>query len=92
MATATFAAALAFIGTYLLNVHSSLGRFQARFGAPEWLDRSLVGDYGFDLFELGKSAEYLQFELDSLDQNLAKNLAGELIRIRECFEVKPTPF
>ncbi|GLT86523.1 hypothetical protein SLE2022_378210 [Rubroshorea leprosula] len=60
--------------------------------APEWLDRSLVGDYGFDPFELGKPAEYLQFELDSLDQNLAKNVAGEVIGIRECFEVKPTPF
>nr|KYP53823.1 hypothetical protein KK1_024397 [Cajanus cajan] len=28
--------------------------------APEWLDGSLVGDYGFDPFGLGKPAEYLQ--------------------------------
>lgn len=61
--------------------------------APEWLDGSLVGDYGFDPFGLGKPAEYLQFELDSLDQNLAKNEAGELIGTRfETGEVKSTPF
>lgn len=61
--------------------------------APEWLDGSLVGDYGFDPFGLGKPAEYLQYELDSLDQNLAKNEAGELIGTRfETGEVKSTPF
>lgn len=61
--------------------------------APEWLDGSLVGDYGFDPFGLGKPAEYLQFELDSLDQNLAKNLAGDVIGTRtEVSDVKSTPF
>ena len=61
--------------------------------APEWLDGSLVGDYGFDPFGLGKPAEYLQFELDSLDQNLAKNPAGDVIGTRtEVFDVKATPF
>ena len=61
--------------------------------APEWLDGSLVGDYGFDPFGLGKPAEYLQYELDSLDQNLAKNLAGEIIGTRsEVEDVKSTPF
>lgn len=61
--------------------------------APEWLDGSLVGDYGFDPFGLGKPAEYLQFELDSLDQNLAKNLAGDVIGTRtESANVKSTPF
>lgn len=61
--------------------------------APEWLDGSLVGDYGFDPFGLGKPAEYLQFDLDSLDQNLAKNLAGDVIGTRTEFEdVKSTPF
>ncbi|XP_058109110.1 chlorophyll a-b binding protein CP29.2, chloroplastic-like [Magnolia sinica] len=61
--------------------------------APEWLDGSLVGDYGFDPFGLGKPAEYLQFELDSLDQNLAKNQAGDLIGTRfETSDVKSTPF
>lgn len=61
--------------------------------APEYLDGSLVGDYGFDPFGLGKPAEYLQFELDSLDQNLAKNLAGDIIGTRtEVADVKSTPF
>lgn len=61
--------------------------------APEWLDGSLVGDYGFDPFGLGKPAEYLQFDLDSLDQNLAKNLAGDVIGTRtEAADVKSTPF
>jgi light-harvesting complex II chlorophyll a/b binding protein 4 len=61
--------------------------------APEYLDGSLVGDYGFDPFGLGRPAEYLQFELDSLDQNLAKNLAGDIIGTRTEFaDVKSTPF
>ncbi|GMN59580.1 hypothetical protein TIFTF001_028670 [Ficus carica] len=61
--------------------------------APEWLDGSLVGDYGFDPFGLGKPAEYLQYELDSLDQNLAKNEAGIVIGTRTEFsDVKSTPF
>lgn len=61
--------------------------------APEYLDGSLVGDYGFDPFGLGKPAEYLQFDLDSLDQNLAKNLAGDVIGTRfEGADVKSTPF
>ncbi|XP_056164421.1 chlorophyll a-b binding protein CP29.3, chloroplastic isoform X3 [Syzygium oleosum] len=60
---------------------------------PEWLDGTMVGDRGFDPFGLGKPAEYLQFELDSLDQNLAKNLAGDVIGVRvDPSEVKPTPF
>ncbi|GKV06013.1 hypothetical protein SLEP1_g17951 [Rubroshorea leprosula] len=119
MAAATSAAASAFIGARLPNVHSSSGRFQARFGlgakrakpkkvsrpssdrplwfpgaeAPYWLDGSLVGDYGFDPFGLGKPAEYLQFELDSLDQNLAKNVAGDIIGTRtESSDVRATPF
>uniref|UniRef100_A0A5B7C135 Chlorophyll a-b binding protein, chloroplastic n=1 Tax=Davidia involucrata TaxID=16924 RepID=A0A5B7C135_DAVIN len=61
--------------------------------APEWLDGSLVGDYGFDPFGLGKPAEYLQYELDSLDQNLAKNVAGDIIGTRfESSDVNSTPF
>ncbi|KAK9153518.1 hypothetical protein Sjap_000998 [Stephania japonica] len=61
--------------------------------APDYLDGSLVGDYGFDPFGLGKPAEYLQYELDSLDQNLAKNLAGDIIGTRfEGADVKSTPF
>uniref|UniRef100_A0A803QFX6 Chlorophyll a-b binding protein, chloroplastic n=1 Tax=Cannabis sativa TaxID=3483 RepID=A0A803QFX6_CANSA len=61
--------------------------------APEYLDGTLVGDYGFDPFGLGKPAEYLQFDLDSLDQNLAKNEAGQIIGTRtEVADVKSTPF
>uniref|UniRef100_A0A2P2L4Z1 Chlorophyll a-b binding protein, chloroplastic n=1 Tax=Rhizophora mucronata TaxID=61149 RepID=A0A2P2L4Z1_RHIMU len=60
---------------------------------PEWLDGTMVGDRGFDPFGLGKPAEYLQFDLDSLDQNLAKNVAGEIIGVRaESTDLKPTPF
>ncbi|KAK9283025.1 hypothetical protein L1049_011253 [Liquidambar formosana] len=60
---------------------------------PEWLDGTMVGDRGFDPFGFGKPAEYLQFDFDSLDQNLAKNLAGDVIGTRfETSEVKPTPF
>ncbi|BAT86418.1 hypothetical protein LR48_Vigan03g296000 [Vigna angularis] len=60
---------------------------------PEWLDGSMIGDRGFDPFGFSKPAEYLQFDLDSLDQNLAKNVAGEIIGTRvEVAEVKPTPF
>ncbi|KAJ6902279.1 hypothetical protein NC651_019917 [Populus alba x Populus x berolinensis] len=60
---------------------------------PDWLDGTMVGDRGFDPFALGKPAEYLQFDLDSLDQNLAKNLAGDVIGVRvDATEVKPTPF
>ncbi|XP_057520630.1 chlorophyll a-b binding protein CP29.3, chloroplastic-like [Amaranthus tricolor] len=60
---------------------------------PEWLDGSLVGDRGFDPFGLAKPAEYLQFDYDGLDQNLAKNVAGEIIGARiESEDIQPTPF
>lgn len=59
---------------------------------PEWLDGTMIGDRGFDPLGLGKPAEYLQFDFDSLDQNLAKNEAGGLIGTRvETDEVQPTP-
>uniref|UniRef100_A0A0C9RWV6 Chlorophyll a-b binding protein, chloroplastic n=1 Tax=Wollemia nobilis TaxID=56998 RepID=A0A0C9RWV6_9CONI len=62
--------------------------------APAWLDGSLVGDYGFDPLGLGKPAEYLQYDLDSLDQNLAKNDPGDVIGTvsYDGSEVNPTPF
>ncbi|XWS07646.1 hypothetical protein CRYUN_Cryun41cG0007300 [Craigia yunnanensis] len=60
---------------------------------PEWLDGTMIGDRGFDPFGFAKLAEYLQFDLDFLDQNLAKNVAGEVIGvINEMTELKPTPF
>ncbi|XP_021768069.1 chlorophyll a-b binding protein CP29.1, chloroplastic-like [Chenopodium quinoa] len=60
---------------------------------PEWLDGTMVGDRGFDPFGLAKPAEYLQFDYDGLDQNLAKNLAGDIIGTRiENADIQPTPF
>jgi len=47
--------------------------------APEWLDGSMVGDRGFDPLGLGKPVEYVQFELDALDQNAATNPSGNAI-------------
>ncbi|XP_050386580.1 chlorophyll a-b binding protein CP29.3, chloroplastic [Argentina anserina] len=59
---------------------------------PEWLDGSYVGDRGFDPLGLGKPVEYLQFDYDGLDQNLAKNLAGDVIGTRiEASDLNPTP-
>ncbi|TQD83355.1 hypothetical protein C1H46_031065 [Malus baccata] len=49
---------------------------------PKWLDGSLPGDRGLDPFGLGKPAEHLQFDYDRLDQNLAKNVAGDIIGTR----------
>merc|ERR1711904_596888 len=43
---------------------------------PVWLDGSLPGDRGFDPLGLAKPLEFLQFELDELDQNNAVNKAG----------------
>lgn len=61
---------------------------------PAWLDGTMIGDRGFDPFGFGKPAEYLQFDFDSLDQNLAKNVAGDVIGVSrfENPEVNPTPF
>merc|ERR1719321_675886 len=39
---------------------------------PAWLDGSLPGDRGFDPLGLSKPVEYLQFDLDQLDQNQAQ--------------------
>jgi len=46
---------------------------------PTWLDGTLPGDRGFDPLGLAKPVEYLQFELDQLDQNQAQNVAGGVI-------------
>ncbi|RRT73264.1 hypothetical protein B296_00033538 [Ensete ventricosum] len=63
--------------------------------ASECFVGSLVGDYGFDPFGLGKPVEYLQFDFDFdlLDQNLAKNTSGDVVGTRtESADVKSTPF
>jgi len=46
---------------------------------PVWLDGSLPGDRGFDPLGLAKPVEYLQFDLDQLDQNQPVNKAGGLL-------------
>lgn len=46
---------------------------------PEWLDGSMIGDRGFDPLGLAKPAEYLQMELDALDQNAATNPSGNIL-------------
>lgn len=46
---------------------------------PAWLDGSLPGDRGFDPLGLAKPTEYLQVDLDELDQNVGKNKPGEVI-------------
>jgi len=46
---------------------------------PSWLDGSLPGDRGFDPLGLAKPVEYLQFDLDQLDQNQAQNRAGGVV-------------
>jgi light-harvesting complex II chlorophyll a/b binding protein 4 len=46
---------------------------------PSWLDGSMPGDRGFDPLGLAKPNEYLQFDLDGLDQNAGKNPAGSVI-------------
>merc|ERR1712057_111725 len=53
---------------------------------PAWLDGSLPGDRGFDPLGLAKPVEYLQFDLDQLDQNQAQNKAGGVM-----YSIKATP-
>jgi len=49
---------------------------------PEWLDGSLPGDRGFDPLGLSKPTEYIQMDLDALDQNAPKNRAGGVLGTR----------
>lgn len=39
----------------------------------------MVGDRGFDPWGLSKPTEYLQFDLDALNQSAAKNPSGKVI-------------
>jgi len=47
--------------------------------SPDWLDGSLPGDRGFDPLGLSKPTEYLQYDVDSLDQNKAVNKMGGIV-------------
>merc|ERR1711937_301153 len=47
--------------------------------APAWLDGSMIGDRGFDPLGLSKPVEFLQMDIDQLDQNAAVNKAGGAI-------------
>ena len=38
-----------------------------------------AGDRGFDPLGLAKPTEYLQVDIDELDQNAAKNVAGSIV-------------
>jgi hypothetical protein len=46
---------------------------------PSWLDGSLPGDRGFDPLGLAKPVEYLQADIDQLDQNKAVNKPGSIL-------------
>jgi len=46
---------------------------------PDWLDGTLPGDRAFDPLGLAKPVEYIQYDLDSLDQNKAVNEKGKAI-------------
>eukprot|EP00177_Eucheuma_denticulatum_P007158 GFKZ01013012.1.p1 GENE.GFKZ01013012.1~~GFKZ01013012.1.p1 ORF type:complete len:286 (+),score=44.62 GFKZ01013012.1:69-926(+) len=46
---------------------------------PAWLDGSLPGDRGFDPLGLAKPTEYLQVDVDELDQNAAQNKPGDVV-------------
>ena len=56
---------------------------------PSWLDGSLPGDRGFDPFGLAKPTEYLQMDLDRLDQNAATNPYGRVIGKLKKVDNKP---
>merc|ERR1719281_1042121 len=46
---------------------------------PDWLDGTLPRDRGFDPLGFAAPYEFLQFELDQLDQNNPQNKAGTVV-------------
>lgn len=46
---------------------------------PDWLDGTLPGDRGFDPLGLAKPVSYIQYDLDSNNQNLAVNKKGGVV-------------
>jgi len=57
---------------------------------PAYLDGTLPGDAGFDPFGLSAPTEYLQFELDALNQSAAINPSGNVIGKLKKVDNKPT--
>lgn len=57
---------------------------------PAYLDGTLPGDAGFDPFGLSKPVEYLQFDLDALNQSAAINPSGNVIGKLKKVDNKPT--
>jgi len=47
--------------------------------APAWLDGSMIGDRGFDPLGLSKPTEFIQMDIDELDQNKAQNKMGGVV-------------
>lgn len=62
--------------------------------APEWLDGSIIGDYGFDPLSLGKPAEYVQIDFDNRDEKLGRIVFGDAIGTikKSGDEIAATPF
>lgn len=56
---------------------------------PPYLDGSLPGDSGFDPLGLGKPVEFVQIELDQLDQSAPKNRAGAVLGKIKPLDNKP---
>ena len=53
-------------------------------------DGTLPGDAGFDPLGLSVSTQYLQFDIDQLDQSSAVNKAGNVIGTLKKVDNKPT--